>query len=450
MKIGVIGPQKSVDLIVGFSYGLQPGVEFVPLPTLIDDLTDNLDRWQKSFDGLFFTGFIPYSRSCTIITPSVPWDYFSKANYSILMTLFEAVLDNGSRLSSISYDLQEDVDAKFLGRFLGNIDASKCRVYCFEPSEADLAHDVEYSDHAAEFHIENIRSGKAGFCLTGSDTVRAKVEAAGCKAYWVEPFESEIKIQLTEFIQRCMIADKNSESGSVPAVISVITTLNNGINYSEQSDFALSRNANRTIHSIYTFSQLIGGAVEAHANGASFIYYRDEKSDLTAENTLILRLFKMLRASGTDQNIFLGLGTHKSVGQAKDNSLKALRIASLQQVPSYCMVYENSGVQSIVGPFTFDRTEDRDAGDEGSFSRSDEISRDTGISARSIQRISDIARQYALDMTTLSDLSSLTGIGKSNLNRILTRLEEYGYVENAGIQPLSGAGRPRKLIRIKF
>ena len=53
-------------------------------------------------------------------------------------------------------------------------------------------------------------------------------------------------------------------------------------------------------------------------------------------------------------------------------------------------------------------------------------------------------------MTTLSDLSSLTGIGKSNLNRILTRLEEYGYVENAGIQPLSGAGRPRKLIRIKL
>ena len=39
---------------------------------------------------------------------------------------------------------------------------------------------------------------------------------------------------------------------------------------------------------------------------------------------------------------------------------------------------------------------------------------------------------------------------QSNMNRILAKLETKGYVQTVGYQPLDGAGRPRRLIRLKI
>jgi len=36
------------------------------------------------------------------------------------------------------------------------------------------------------------------------------------------------------------------------------------------------------------------------------------------------------------------------------------------------------------------------------------------------------------------------------MNRVLAKLEAKGYVETVGYQPLAGAGRPRRLIRLKI
>ena len=62
----------------------------------------------------------------------------------------------------------------------------------------------------------------------------------------------------------------------------------------------------------------------------------------------------------------------------------------------------------------------------------------------------NILKIYNIDETTSKELSQLYGITLRSMNRIISKLEENGYVEIIGKKKLSKKGRPSRILRIKL
>ena len=65
-----------------------------------------------------------------------------------------------------------------------------------------------------------------------------------------------------------------------------------------------------------------------------------------------------------------------------------------------------------------------------------------------LETLQRVIRQYNLDVITPFELARYCSMSVTNMNRIITKLEAGGYVKIIGSQPLAGAGRPRRLIKL--
>lgn len=78
------------------------------------------------------------------------------------------------------------------------------------------------------------------------------------------------------------------------------------------------------------------------------------------------------------------------------------------------------------------------------------VSSETGIGIITLETIAKVQAQYGFETITPGKLAEMCEMTQSNMNRILAKLETKGYVQTVGYQPLDGAGRPRRLIRLKI
>lgn len=79
-----------------------------------------------------------------------------------------------------------------------------------------------------------------------------------------------------------------------------------------------------------------------------------------------------------------------------------------------------------------------------------EISARSGISLRSLELLELVVRQYGLEYATPAQLCAVSGISPRNMNRILNKLEDAGYVAVVGKESRVSLGRPGRIIKISF
>lgn len=449
MKIGIVGPVDLVNMVLSYAPKDQLGVDFYPLVALADESAKKVDDWQKSFDGLYFTSYVHYIACSNKYTPVIPWEYMQRTKYTMVMTLLAAIMKDNIDLSRISYDLPEDADAIFLRKLLTYIGRSPDDIICFNPLNETFANVTEYVRSAVNFHIKNLTSGKATLCVTGMETIRNAVTAAGFPVYWIEPLEEHIKEQLIDFSQRCKLTLLSTRSPYFPCVIAAeINAPDNNI-LNGNNDFLTHRTASRVIDTLYNFANLVNGAVEAHENSTSYVYFVIEEAKIQ-RNKLIVQLYEMLNAAELTDKIWLGSGVHLSMGLSKEYAIKALKIAKKNDFSSYCKIVGAHSEEKIIGPFSFEDISVDTNTENEAINKLSEISKASGIGMRTIQKIYNIVEQYQIKSTTVSEFASVSGLGKSNVNRIVRHLEAAGYIETVGVQPLETAGRPHRLFSFKF
>jgi transcription initiation factor IIE alpha subunit len=57
---------------------------------------------------------------------------------------------------------------------------------------------------------------------------------------------------------------------------------------------------------------------------------------------------------------------------------------------------------------------------------------------------------YNIEDTTSRELAQLYGVTLRSMNRILSKLEDHGYIEIVGKKKLSKKGRPSRILRLKL
>ena len=449
MKIAVVGPKFSIDL-VRENLRKTSALEIVEVPSTPAEAGRLVSEIQNEVDGILFTGWMPYYAAYHYVSPRIPWEYLRRTTESILEVLLNAAYHSQNGLAGITYDLHEP-DEKEMQSMLerAGIEAG-INLLCYPGDDQLIESSEAYSEKVLAYHLKNLRSRKSTVCLTGMQTIKDSVIAAGYTAYWVKPTPSDIVTSMNSLILRCQNEEASQQNQAFKPVTLAIALENfSGREVAITGEFLRHHVYSVVADRIYNFARRHDGAVEYHEGSTSYIYMQrgtlTERGDASAVKTLCQRLHAV---TGT-QNVYVGVGIGSSFSLAKSCAERGLHLAEVQRSTCFYIVEYDGKDEMIIGPLSSD-AQSPERGAQEWPERVKAISEETGISLYTIQKLNDIAEEYDLEVTTVSELIKLSGMKMSNLNRVLNKLEQYGYVEVTGRKPLSGVGRPQKLIRIRF
>ncbi|WP_455542700.1 hypothetical protein, partial [Intestinibacter sp.] len=79
-----------------------------------------------------------------------------------------------------------------------------------------------------------------------------------------------------------------------------------------------------------------------------------------------------------------------------------------------------------------------------------DISFNTNISVNKVLAIYNAVDKYKIKQFTTSELAKYCDMPQRTINRVISKLEEFGYIEIAGKQFPKGSGRPKRVMKLKF
>lgn len=107
MKIGVIGPEITANVIKRVSERELPDVQFVyRCSEFYEESAELADAYQKErdVDAILFTGPTNFAYARKRLTPTIPWSYLPHSRTAALQAFLEAIAVHSSNLKAISVD----------------------------------------------------------------------------------------------------------------------------------------------------------------------------------------------------------------------------------------------------------------------------------------------------------------------------------------------------------
>ena len=103
MKLGVVGPENSVELIRTVIEKDWIPVELVPLQyNAYTEALELVEKHQPDVDAIFFSGPLPFQYVSHYVHPLVPWEYIPNNMLSVAYALIKAALQSRCFLKRIA------------------------------------------------------------------------------------------------------------------------------------------------------------------------------------------------------------------------------------------------------------------------------------------------------------------------------------------------------------
>ena len=445
MRIGLVGTEYAISVIKSLVTAKNSFVEVIEYCCNVEEAGALVERTQSQLDGILFTGYFPFSYACHSATATIPWTYAKRTANAALNALLKSII-RGIDVSRITYDLTENATEQISGILCNDIGLSKDSLHLYRYVDANYytISEKEYVRNAKEFHLDNLRSGRASVCLSGMHEVVEGLQQQNYPAFWVRPTEEVLDLSLNELSLRHQIRknQKNAEQYQVAEIALSVHFQDLGPRGGQEY---LRLHSNHQVEScIYNFAQSICASVEQDTYGRFLLY--TIKSELAAVTNRFshLSLLQELQLIPHIADVEAGIGFSFSPNVAKANAVYGVEIAEKRNCSCYYVVADR---ETVAGPFS--------SGSAGGEMQTQAmwkqmVSSETGIGIITLETIAKVQAQYGFETITPGKLAEMCEMTQSNMNRILAKLETKGYVQTVGYQPLDGAGRPRRLIRLKI
>lgn len=439
MKTGIVGPKATVERVIRNLENKKLFVEYVPIVyERLYELPSLIRAHLGVVDSLFFIGPIPYHYVLRKMDLPCPVEHGTVDAYAITSALFKAAVNDHINISKISVDFYENENTAKALKSLGYNEST----FNIESAHYDIFEEG-YPMRNAQFHIENLKSRKANLVLTGTVETYEYLKEEGYPVYLVyssidDPEEKINRLRLRN------VLDLQDENFS--AVISL------EIEYEEDFDGdSITELQNYQIHTAvmeraYYYAQRLDASAERGNFGKDIYRIYTTKSILNDETDGFrnLVLLSELESIYGISKVSIGIGLGQTPAAARRNAEFGRERATAIEVSSFFIVYED---QKIAGPIiqgeVAKRTEDVN-------SELYMISRDTQVSLDKLVVIESVLTQYGVDVITPGELARLSNMPLNRINRIISRLESGGYAKIVGKKPLSGSGRPSRLLQINL
>ena len=161
------------------------------------------------------------------------------------------------------------------------------------------------------------------------------------------------------------------------------------------------------------------------------------KENLKTINSIVSEKYKEIFLIG------IGIGEGATIHQSEKNARNALKLSVTEGKNN---IYFYDGLE-IKGPLMNEKEIkyinfiDKDIAD---------LSKKIGISSSYIEKIKSIMKKLEKNTFTSEDLAGFLNITERSVNRLLKKIIENGYGEENKFENPTGAGRPRRIIKINF
>lgn len=437
MKIGAIGPNKSIDRI---SEVVNESFRYIELVRLDYDIykeaPDIAKRHQKEMDGLIFTGTTPFILANKVVQQEVPWEYIPRHGSSLLTVLLEASVLNGYDISNISFDCYR---SDLLYEAYEEIGFRRDEINIYIAEERILKDD--YLDYLFEFHKEKYRKGYVSCCFTGLVNVHKRLISEKIPVFRMTHTSNIIRETITK-LKLKHLAYINQSNQII--VLSVEIDLPDEQSIINKDEYQIALKNMRVTEQIYLFAKRIQAAVVEIGFGNYLLFSTKSILESETKNLSKIDLLSMINKN-TSSTVSIGIGYGRTAREAKYGANMGKERSKKCGGNRVFVVYEGEKILGPINNLESINNEETEI-DEKLL----KIAQSSGLGINTIFKLNSIIKQYRLDTVTPKELARLYGVTLRSMNRIILKLEESGYVKVIGKKSASNTGRPSRVIHIRF
>lgn len=431
-KVGVVGPNRSVERIMGYVGKVKTDLTFIGFPyNIANETFEILENHHTSIDYWLFSGNIPYT-----VAQQSPYfssdhmEYIYITVNSFYRGIFELSHEIGSLVKNVSIDALSILDPDYL---LGLEQLKKYLNHLyfklFEPETS--------VDEIIAYHIELWEKGNIDGVITAYPIVEQTLKEKGIPAYWTGPMEQDILHTIELFSEKIRTAYyKETQATALIVQVKDFNSIKNEHPDGYRIHF-LQLNLTKIVLQI---CEKIDGYFIDEGNGRFILF--SSRGIVERNINTIYEMFHRLEVEA-DRQVLVGIGHATTVYYAEKYANQALQQAEEQNIKGIIIMREDGSItefQQDSPKITYSsRTENMEVVEK---------LQKTSISPKMFSKIEAVIQHLKLENFSAKTLAKELEMTDRNAQRILSELLSVGLVEYCGIEKRNTRGRSAKLYKL--
>ncbi|QDW73541.1 hypothetical protein FND36_05495 [Lachnospiraceae bacterium KGMB03038] len=428
MRIGIIGPDSSCQIIEKYIRQLDAGVEVKCYPKeQVNACASVTETCMEECDAILFSGCAVESFVTEEIEIKKPYTSVEKSIISVAGAFLE-MQKKGMELDAFSIDVVEN---RMIEDLLDAFHILARNIYSssFQPG----VDEEEY----IKWHKDLQDEGRTNVALTAFAWVYSKLKEEGYNVIYLGPTRLMVRYALEKLQNEYALS--RAEYSRISVAILQLTNL-------EQQEENYYRNMlekTEVEKKIIQYVKSVQGAVFEFGRKEYVIFASAGLLGEKKHQNKLLKLQQDVKANGIQMNAGIGMGNtaYRAEMNARDALAYSLK-RNCQEI--YCINDEHM----IEGPFGLDQQLQYEL--ISSDPKIQEIAARTGLSARSVLKIiaiADARQSYVFDAHELADCLEVT---VRSARRIMNKIMDAGLGKVYAKEITPSGGRPKTLIEILF
>jgi hypothetical protein len=437
-KLAVVGHKSSITEIETIVRQKFQNVDVFKVEFNSDDETDealaDLKKALPSCHAVLYTRRDPWQIMLSRIEHSIPVRYADIDGSNLIPCLLEA-----------SYHLKADilrpsVDTLGYGAVMGayqsvGIPEDKVQAQLVQTD----VNNFHFVQQTYEIHKKNFQSGLSSFCATNIRSVRDRLAIDGIPCVLLAP---NMTTYLHE-IRRLMLSHSLRQADSSQNVVAAIL-LQPRNDFFQKTALQEVLDQNKAAECIALFAQRTNGALIAlGATSYLIICNTADIEDMTERYTKIDLLWSI--ATSTSLVVAIGIGCGQSIKEAKTYAEIGAQRASTEHTSQAYVVYSPTNFAGPIQPNEIN-SQPGNVFDK----RLVRVAEAVALSINTIYRIDSFARRRKEQVVTSFEIAQELGVSARTANRIVSKLEQHGFVTEVGTHVTGERGRPTRMLKVLF
>ncbi|MCM2532804.1 hypothetical protein NDK43_10910 [Neobacillus pocheonensis] len=431
-RVGVVGPEWSVERILCLAKEFEQGMEFLAYPYEEPEETKKfvLDN-EHTIHVWLFSGKLPYDIAEKILGSNENLLYIRHTESTLYKSLLNIIYSQEKLITRLSIDIPSSTNLFEESVEQLNMTFNEIYVKKFELDDINM-------EQLLQFHLDLWESRKTEGALTSFPAVYKQLKEAGVPVDWISTSRMEIRQTLrilTEKIKGFYFKDTQIgvEIIEIEHFESIIQKA--------KSPYYLQHLELRLKEILLNLSEQLNGSLIEKGNGKYVIF--SSRGAIEREIPMLEQTIELLSLE-SDTRIAVGIGFGETVFSAEMNAQLSIRQSKEMPDRKILMVQENGKIIESFGKeeeITYSyRTDDQDFLQK---------LKKGNISVKTFHKIDALIRRMNWNDFTTKSLAAHLQMTERNARRIVTDLCEVDLAECIGEESSSFRGRPSKIYRLK-
>lgn len=428
-KIGIVGPQPSIERILSVAKEFEHNIEFIPFA--YDDPTEAahiVQQAEHKVDGWLFSGPLPYIIARNHVASEENMAYCPPIGTGFFICCMQMAVQQQKVLERVSIDMLDTID---LQQWLEELDLPSKDLYI-----KDYDHRFGQQE-IIDFHYDLWQAGKTDGAITTAHSVYKALKAAGVPAYHSTITRMEIQQALAAIIEK--VKAQYFKATQVGLVIIEIERYEEVIEKAG-TPYDLQYMELTIKQMLLPLCRRLNGYMSDKGNGSYEIFSSRGavEQGISELKDTVHYLIKetgvaAIAGIGYGETVFAAeINAHRAVGFARKNGDKGIVIVRDDGV-----IIEAAGQESELAY---------------AFNSEDTVLieklRQANVSIRTYEKMKAIIKRLGWHTFTSGQLAEQMTVTDRNIRRIMASLCEVGLTEVVGEEAASGRGRPGKVYQL--